>query len=543
MAQYGNSSQQPSPPLRRYSPAAAGNNTAASQGGPQARPQRPNPRRRNWWRTQQQMFQPPSATPRQSPPPASDQRPARPASRSAGPQPASPQPGQRPRSPQPPPAQTSRRPPQPPQSLRPRPESRSPHPDRKVTPLRPQPPYRSPRAAAKSRRSWPPQSPSRPERAHAPSSPRRPRPAALPLLYVMRLLILGIGVAAIVGTVLSVLGPTEADTPTSGALTQAEPERSQSSSNPRANSGLSWNTELTYLTADLESLSALTPGLTQATFMVDLDTGNYVDVDGSTPVPAASTIKVPILVALLQAVDAGQVALDQGLVLQQQDLAAGSGELRNQPLGTQYPVLEVATQMIVNSDNTATNMIIELLGGATALNQQFRQWGLSATVIRSPLPDLGGSNTTSARDLVALLARVNQGELLSLRSRDRLLAIMQRTNNRSLIPSGLGDEAIVANKTGDIESLLGDVALVDTRSGKRYALAILVQRPDNDGRAGELIRRIAERVQQEMAQAAATIETTGPEDSSGPAQTDRFDGEAAPSRSPGNDADPSVPQG
>ncbi|ASC72060.1 Serine hydrolase [Halomicronema hongdechloris C2206] len=359
----------------------------------------------------------------------------------------------------------------------------------------------------------------------------------------MRLLILGIGVAAIVGTVLSVLGPTEADAPTPGALTQAEPERSQSSSNPRANSGLSWNTELTYLAADLESLSALTPGLTQATFMVDLDTGDYVDVNGSTPVPAASTIKVPILVALLQAIDAGQVTLDQGLTLRQQDLAGGSGELREQPLDTQYPVLEVATQMIVSSDNTATNMIIELLGGATALNQQFRQWGLSATVIRSPLPDLGGTNTTSAQDLVTLMARVNQGELLSLRSRDRLLAIMQRTDNRSLIPSAAGNGAIVANKTGDIKSLLGDVALVDTRSGKRYALAILVQRPDNDGRAGELIRRITERVQQEMTQAVSTTETTVPEEARDATGDTRFDGEATPSLSPGDGTDLQVPQG
>jgi beta-lactamase class A len=84
---------------------------------------------------------------------------------------------------------------------------------------------------------------------------------------------------------------------------------------------------------------------------------------------------------------------------------------------------------------------------------------------------------------------------------------MQRTANRSLIPTGIGnqDGTIVANKTGDIATLLGDVALVDTANGHRYALALLVQRPDNDGRASELIRRLTEITHSEINQPLSPV--------------------------------------
>ncbi|MEM6592020.1 MAG: serine hydrolase, partial [Cyanobacteria bacterium P01_C01_bin.73] len=262
-------------------------------------------------------------------------------------------------------------------------------------------------------------------------------------------------------------------------------------------------TELTHLQEKLEQLVTLTPGLEQTIFMVDLDSGAYVDIGGDQQVAAASTIKLPILVAFLQAVDRGTVRLDQSLTLNQEDLAGGSGEMENQPIGSQYSALEVASAMIITSDNTATNMLIELLGGVDTLNQQFRSWGLTQTLIRNPLPDLPGTNMTSTKDLAALMARIDQGQLLEMRSRDRLMAIMQRTQSRNLIPAGVSNEALVANKTGDIATVLADVALIDLPNGNRYVLAVLTTRPENDGRARELIRRVSQEVYRELSQPVA----------------------------------------
>ncbi|HIK46556.1 MAG TPA: serine hydrolase [Leptolyngbyaceae cyanobacterium M65_K2018_010] len=341
---------------------------------------------------------------------------------------------------------------------------------------------------------------------------RRLAKPPLPVLYLIRLMILGVGVAAIAGTLLSVLSPNHLASTSGGgtAGSSAMPTPSSPRSRlvgPGATSvaSLQPTSELTRLKAQLEQLATLTPGLTPVLYALDLDSGRYVDMEGSKVVAAASTIKVPILVAFLHQVDAGAIALNQALVLQEQQLAGGSGSMANDAPGSEYTALEVATRMIIHSDNTATNMMIDALGGQEALNQLFAAWGLESTVLRSPLPDLEGTNTTSARDLALLMGLLDQGELLSPRSRDRLFSIMQRTVNRSMIPFSLTDGSIVANKTGDIAMALGDVALVDTPNGQRYVLAILVQRPNNDGRASELIRRLTETTHAEMNQPLAPV--------------------------------------
>ncbi len=347
--------------------------------------------------------------------------------------------------------------------------------------------------------------------------PRRPtRKTPQPVLYGIRLLILGTGIAAIVGTVLSSLNSdnqaarteTTSPTPTETATRSSTDPDTLSQSLPLAD-------ELVSVETDLVALETMTPGLTQSVFFYDLDTGNYIDLNGTEPIAAASTVKVPILVAFLQAVDAGTVRLDEAVTLREDLLAGGSGDFQTQEIGSQFTALEAATAMIVNSDNTATNMVIELLGGLETLNQQFINWGLTATTLRNLLPDLDGTNTTSSADLVRVMTLVDQGDLLSRRSRDRLLSIMQRTYNRSLIPDGLADEsALTYNKTGDIGTLLGDVALVDTVNGNRYLLSVLVDRPFNDGRANELVRRVAGRVHEEMNQPVSPVGSGFPSESS-----------------------------
>ncbi len=332
-----------------------------------------------------------------------------------------------------------------------------------------------------------------------------------PALYALRLVILGIGVAAIAGTLLSAFSPSNVVSSSGDTTTTSAANARRGNANALPGQGavsvaaLQPSSEITRLKAQLEQLATLTPGLTPAVYAFDIDSGRYVDLNGTSAVAAASTIKVPILVAFLQQVDAGNLALNQSIVLQEHHVAGGSGTMGTEAMGSEYTAFEVATRMIIYSDNTATNMMIEALGGQETLNQQFATWGLEATVLRNSLPDLEGTNTISSRDLALLMVLVDQGNVLSRRSRERLVSIMQRTENRSLIAYNLRDGSLVANKTGDIASALGDVALVDTPNGNRYALSIMVQRPNNDGRASELIRRITETVHREMNQPLAPV--------------------------------------
>ncbi len=318
-----------------------------------------------------------------------------------------------------------------------------------------------------------------------------------PLLSGVRLLIVGVGLAAIAGTLLSIRDPDAQKVAGLSASGDAMATGSPNSGNPghvrmsRANA-LHLGQEIVQLKNEIQTLSASYSQLTPGVFFVDLDNGAYLDMNANKTFSAASTIKVPILIALFQEVDAGKIRLDELLTMQAEYVAEGSGDMQDQPVGTQYTVLETAKKMITISDNTATNMLIARLGGQNVLNQRFQSWGLSSTQIQNFLPDIQGTNTTSPKDLVYLMAMVEKGGLLSLRSRDRVLDIMQATENNSLLPQGLGDDATIAHKTGNIGSVLADTGIVDMPNGKRYLASVIVKRPHDDPAAQELIRQISQ---------------------------------------------------
>ena len=122
-------------------------------------------------------------------------------------------------------------------------------------------------------------------------------------------------------------------------------------------------------------------------------------------------------------------------------------------------------------------------------------------MIRSPLPDLQGTNTTSPRELANLISMVEQGNVVTMRSRDLMLNIMSRTERDNLLPAGLGKGANAYHKTGDIGTMLADAGLIDVPTGKRYIAAIMVQRPNNDPRAAKLITSISSSAYQYFSQA------------------------------------------
>ncbi|GAX37895.1 serine hydrolase [Nodularia sp. NIES-3585] len=330
----------------------------------------------------------------------------------------------------------------------------------------------------------------------------RLKPMARTMLYALRLLIVGVGIGAIMGTILSVFDPATR-MPSNSAVQSHNVGTNRPQSIPNAAAGLYLSQEIIPLKDTVQNLATANSNLKLGVFFVDLDTGSYVDVNSATSFPAASTIKVPILIAFFQDVDAGKIRLDEMLTMEKDMISGGSGNLQFQKVGSQYTALEIATRMSTISDNTATNMLIARLGGMEALNQRFQSWGLSATAIRNPLPDLAGTNTTSPRELGNLMAMVNQGNLVSLRSRDLILDIMRRTERNHLLPSGLGTGARIHHKTGDIATMLGDVGLIDIPTGKRYIAAVMVQRPNNDPEAEKLISAISRAAYQQFSQSIA----------------------------------------
>ncbi len=252
--------------------------------------------------------------------------------------------------------------------------------------------------------------------------------------------------------------------------------------------------EITQLSSQVRSLMSRYRSLDPGLFFIDLETGNYVDYNGEKAFSAASTIKFPILIALFQEIDAGRVKLNETLTMRRDLVTGGSGTMQYRAPGTKFSLLETATKMITISDNTATNMIIDRLGGRNKLNPRFRTWGLQNTVIRNLLGDFKGTNITSAKDLVRLSALVANNQLLSNSSRVRVLDIMRRVENTSLLASGLGRGATIAHKTGTLGVILGDAGIIQMPNGKRYLAGIFVRRPFGDARGREFISQVSRTV-------------------------------------------------
>jgi beta-lactamase class A len=315
-----------------------------------------------------------------------------------------------------------------------------------------------------------------------------PRPRNRPetfLLYALRLLILGVGLGVISGTVLSVWDPTTRLT--AGANSGTEPKTEKVVEEVP----LRLEQEMTTLKSQIQTLITKNATLSPSVMLVDLDSHRYVDVAGSDVVAAASTIKLPLLIAFFQEVDQGKVQLDQPIVMRKELIATEAGEMQYQPVGSKFSAIKTVTEMITVSDNTASNMTIDLLGGMDSLNQRFKSWGLTGTMIRNPLPDVAGTNTTSARDMAQMLSQLSDGKLVSSKSRDRIFDILRRVQYNTLLPKGLGEGATIAHKTGTIGTMLADVGLIDTATGQRYVAAVLVKRPRDDERADELIQQIS----------------------------------------------------
>jgi beta-lactamase class A len=299
------------------------------------------------------------------------------------------------------------------------------------------------------------------------------------LIKLVRIAIGGVGASAIAGTTISVINP-----PDRVIVKKIDPIKSQIASLNLKKSNLELKQQLQTTIEKKTKLGA-------SYVFVELDRGEYSEQGSDRVLSAASTIKLPILIALFQDIDAGKVQLTEKLTITKQSIGEGSGDLQAQKPGTQVSVLVVATKMMTISDNTATNLLIDRLGGKAILNQRFRTWGLKVTTINNALPDLAGTNTTTAQELARSMLAIQRGKIVSDISRAQILNMMSRTARNTMLPKGLGAGAKIAHKTGDIGSLVADVGSIDSPSGKHYLAAVLVKRPHNDPAGPALIRQMS----------------------------------------------------
>ena len=254
---------------------------------------------------------------------------------------------------------------------------------------------------------------------------------------------------------------------------------------------LNLNYEMKNLKQRINSLLDNYPKLTAGVFIYDIQTGNYVSINGEKQFPAASIIKVPILLQLFRTIETDSNDLHSIIEMTPYFRAEGSGYLQYKPDKSKFEIEELAQLMIRMSDNSATNMILAEIGGMHELNASLRNWGFNKTYMQNWLPDIYGTNLTTPKDMATILYNADNADFLSLENRAKIVEIMSKVKNRSLLCQGLPDGVGIYHKTGDIGEMLGDAGVVSMPNGERYIIVTMVKRNWNDYSARQLINSIS----------------------------------------------------
>ncbi len=208
--------------------------------------------------------------------------------------------------------------------------------------------------------------------------------------------------------------------------------------------------------------------------VVDLTSGERLERHAHETFPTASTIKLAILYELFRQVDEGRIQLDATRTLDRRSAVGGSGILNELTTPT-LSIRDYATLMIVLSDNTATNVLIDLVG-MDNVTKRMASLGLKATKLRRKMIDLeaarrGDENVSTPADLARLLDIIHRRAGLSKGSGESL-AVIVRKSKSSPMRSAIPEEVVVANKPGDLEAVEVDAGIVYVE-GRPYIQVVM----------------------------------------------------------------------
>lgn len=228
------------------------------------------------------------------------------------------------------------------------------------------------------------------------------------------------------------------------------------------------------LDRDARRLAARLPA-PSALEVLDLSTGYHAGVNASESMPAASTIKIPVMVEVFAQLQAQRFDLEHRVVLRTSDKDWGSGDLCDAPPGSSYSVAELLEKMIDISDNTATNMLIRLVG-RNRINTSMRDLGLRRTRLAGDIRTEGWSIRqrlrTSPADLVRLLALMARRRLVDEWSSNEMISILERDQYNTLLPEPLPEDVPIAHKTGSFFDTLNDAGIVYADDAP-YVIAVM----------------------------------------------------------------------
>lgn len=272
----------------------------------------------------------------------------------------------------------------------------------------------------------------------------------------------------------------------------------------------------TPLDALLTRAAAEFPG-TAGIWVKHLTTGETAGVRESELLNSASVIKIPVLVLAFQMAERGEIKLDERITIRKEDIRGGSGVFRYHDAGLQPTFRDVLLQMIITSDNTATDLAIAKVGGVARVNAWLNETGYAGGLkltqttgelfarygALKPTDDRNGKTNgdraywlgeISARDTGRMLEAIEKKTIASAASCDDMLRMLRaqqagqrRLNHYVSVP--------VAHKTGDFPPVLAnDVGIIYARSGPIVVSFLGNAITGNYGEAEDRIGRFAQQL-------------------------------------------------
>jgi len=226
----------------------------------------------------------------------------------------------------------------------------------------------------------------------------------------------------------------------------------------------------------------------------DVTSGETFFIHGDEIMPQASSIKIAVLADLYLQAQQGKLKLADEYVVRKEDLVAGSDIMLGLTPGvTRLTLRDLATMMVAVSDNSATNVLIGRVGMEN-VNAMLDSFGLHVTRLRRQMMDLkaadeGRENVSTPREMMTLLETIYTGKLLNKEMTADFLKMLS-THKESSMLQGLPDDAVAANKPGELEAVRNDSGIVMVKN-RPYILCVMTAylKDEKDGSAA--IRKIA----------------------------------------------------
>ena len=221
----------------------------------------------------------------------------------------------------------------------------------------------------------------------------------------------------------------------------------------------------------------------------NLKNGDTLFVNANQQFHAASTMKTPVMIELFKQSATGKFSFDDFLIVTTEfksivdgspytmDVADDSEDGLYNKIGSKVSIRTLMFEMITKSSNLATNMLIELVG-ADEVTATMRSLGAKDILVLRGVEDIkafdkGMNNTTTAYDLMLIMADIATYKAVSSEASAQMEEILLEQHFNKIIPAKLPDDVKVAHKTGSITGVQHDSGIVILANGDKYVLVLL----------------------------------------------------------------------